>query len=194
MFLAPFTGASATEASSIILPCREVPPPPGSSEPSDPVAGVYSVSVAAKAQECRSLAYSVHEDWTIGATPPELVGVPARVRATFVPTSWGSSGRGTPARFGAQVVATVAGSGPWTMMGFACEPTSCSREPGSDTGPLEPWVFEGSVEALAPEIGVQFRAEAFVAEGTGEANLHLTGRLESVVVIPVKPAGDAPTG
>ncbi|MGH2690180.1 MAG: hypothetical protein ACRDKW_15445 [Actinomycetota bacterium] len=194
MFLPPFSGTSATEASSIVLRCLEVPPASGGTAPSDPAAGVYSVSVAAKAEECKSLAYSAHEDWTLGPTPPELVGAPGRVRATFVPIAWGSSGRGTPARFGAQVVLTVSGAAPWTMMSFACEPTTCSREPGTDTGPLEPWVFEGTVEALPPEIGVQFRAEAYVAEGTGQASLHLTGRLESVVVIPVEPAEDEPTG
>ena len=153
---------------------------------------MFSVRVAAKAEECRSLGYSAEESWTIGPTPAALVGARARVGVTFAPMSWGSSGRGTPARVGAEVSLAVAGAAPRTLMGFACEPTTCSRDPLTDAVPMEPWVFDVTVEAMPAEIEAHFRAEAYVTDGTGEASMHLTGRLVSVAVSPVEGA-PAPT-
>ena len=182
--LPPFVGGGPTEASSIMLPCREVPRPGGNVPASDPSTGTFSVSVSAKAEECRSLGYSAEETWTLGPAPAALVGASANLRVTFVPMSWGSTGEGTPARFGAQVWMDIAGSSPWTLMGFVCEPTTCSREPVTDPVAFEPWVFEVTVAAMPAEIETHFRAEAYVADGTGEASMHLTGRLVSVLVTP----------
>lgn len=185
----PFAGDGPTQASSLLAPCREVVVPPAAVPPSDPATGVFSVSVGAKAEDCQALAYSSEESWVVGASPSELVGGPARVRVTFIPTAWGSSGQGTPARFGAKVTLSVAGSAPWTFMAFDCEPGRCSGQPPPTTLPLEPWVFEGTVEQLPAQIGAEFRAEAYVAEGTGEAAMHLTGQLASVAVAPVEGPG-----
>jgi hypothetical protein len=134
--------------------------------------------MAAEAEECTSLAHDMSEVWDLGAAPDALVGQPAHVTVVFAPEAFHSEGHGE-ATVGGSVGLSVGGSEEWTLGSFECSAGSCRSDGPSAQG--DQLVLEETVGALPAQIEAQFRAEAFVTDGTGKARVSLTGRLVSVL-------------
>jgi hypothetical protein len=184
----PFTFGYHTETSSLIVPCREVPNPPGGGVASDPAAGEVHIEMAAEAEGCTSLAHDVSEVWNLGPAPASLVGGRAHVTVVFVPEAFDTRGEGD-ATVGGGVFLSVGGSEEWPLGSFRCSAGACNPAgPQAQDGRI---VLEGTTELLPAQVEAEYRAEAFVKRGTGKASVSLSGRLESVTF---GPAEDNQTG
>jgi hypothetical protein len=184
----PFMLGYHTETSSLVVPCQEVPNPPGGGAASDPAAGTVHLEMAAEAQGCTSLAHDVSEVWALGSAPESLVGKRAHVTVVFVPAAFDTHGEGD-ATVGGGVFLSVGGSEEWPLGSFRCSAGACTPAgPQAQDGRI---VLESTIEMLPPQVEAEYRAEAFVKRGTGKANVSLSGRLDSVTF---GPAEDGQTG
>ena len=174
----PYAFGYRTETSSLMAPCQEVPNAPEDAAGSEPGAGEVAIGIAADAEQCTSLAHDVSEVWDLGPAPDALAGQPVHVTVIFASGTFRSEGRGE-ATVGGSLNLSVAGSEEWTLRSFECSAGACRSgdAEAQDEGQI---VLDGTMGALPARIEAQFRAEAFVKDGTGRARVGLTGRLVSV--------------